>query len=73
MTTITKNMRIGEVMKKFPDTRKVFIKHFGAGCFTCPGADNEDIYFGSTIHNVEMRVVLDDLNDVVNTSKDKRA
>ncbi len=69
MAKITKDMRIGEVMKKYPQTRKVFIKHFGAGCFTCPGADNEDIYFGSTIHNVDMAVVLDELNDVVEKSK----
>ncbi|MFQ5354400.1 MAG: DUF1858 domain-containing protein [Thermodesulfobacteriota bacterium] len=73
MTKITKDMRIGEVMRRHPETRKVFIKHFGGGCFTCPGAENEDIYFGSTIHNVDMAAVLKELNDVVEVSKDKRA
>ncbi len=72
MQKITKDMLIGEVMRKFPETRKVFIKHFGGGCFTCPGAENEDVYFGSTIHNVDMAVVLKELNDIVVIPKDKR-
>ncbi|MFQ5480719.1 MAG: DUF1858 domain-containing protein [Thermodesulfobacteriota bacterium] len=69
---ITKDMLIGEVMRRHPETRKVFIKHFGAGCFTCPGAENENIYFGSTIHNVEMAAVLQELNEVVVLEKNKR-
>jgi len=71
MEEITKDMLIGEVMKRHPETRKVFIKHFGAACFTCPGAENEDIYYGSTIHNVDMATVLDELNYVVKSGKDK--
>jgi len=71
MAKITKDMRIGEVMRKFPETRKVFIKHCGGGCFTCPGAEDEDIYYGSTIHNVDMTSVLEELNDVI-IQKNKR-
>lgn len=71
MKEIKKDMLIGEVMKRHPETRKVFIKHFGVACFTCPGAENEDIYYGSTIHNVDMATVLDELNGVVKNERDK--
>jgi len=71
MEEITKDMLIGEVMKRHPETRKVFIKHFGGACFTCPGAENEDIYYGSTIHNVDMATVLDELNGVLKSERDK--
>ncbi len=71
MEKITKDMRIGEVMKRHPETRRVFIRYFGAGCFACPGAENEDIYFGSTIHNVDMTAVLDDLNRAIKAAPEK--
>ncbi len=71
MEKITKDMRIAEVMKRHPETRRVFIKYFGGGCFACPGSEKEDIYFGSTIHNVDMAAVLEELNLVVAATRDK--
>lgn len=61
---ITKDSIIGEVMEKYPGTAEVFKRHFGKGCFTCPGANNEDIYFGSTMHNADMETVLQELNAI---------
>lgn len=60
---ITKDMSIGEVMEKYPATEKVFMKFFGNGCFTCPGAKTEDIAFGSTMHNVDPDDVIKELNE----------
>jgi len=71
MEKITKDMRIGDVMRRHPETRKVFIRHFGVGCFTCPGVDKEDIYFGSAIHNVEMATLLDELNLAVSGTNER--
>ncbi len=56
-TTITEDMCIGTVIERFPATEPVFKKFFGDGCFTCPGAKNEDLLFlirrrGSTIYVV---------------------
>ncbi|MEE9614091.1 MAG: DUF1858 domain-containing protein [Thermodesulfobacteriota bacterium] len=61
--TITKEMTIGEVMEKFPTTEKVFLKFFGNGCFTCPGAKMENIAFGATMHNVDAEAVVKELNE----------
>ncbi|MBI1911013.1 MAG: DUF1858 domain-containing protein [Deltaproteobacteria bacterium] len=63
---ITKEMLIGEVMRQYPDTVKVFKKYFGKGCFDCPGANNEDIDFGSNMHNADLDAVIRELNEIAN-------
>ena len=60
---ITKEMSIGEVLEKYPATEKVFMKYFGSGCFTCPGAKMEDIAFGATMHGVDADTVVKELNE----------
>jgi hybrid cluster-associated redox disulfide protein len=62
---ITKDMCIGTVIEQYPATEKVFKKYFGSGCFTCPGSKNEDIAFGSTMHNVEVDAVVRELNEAI--------
>ncbi|VAW36997.1 hypothetical protein MNBD_DELTA02-505 [hydrothermal vent metagenome] len=62
---ITQDMSIGEVMDKFPATDKVFMKYFGDGCFTCPGAKTENIAFGCTMHGVAVEDIMADLNEVI--------
>ncbi|MEK6530880.1 MAG: DUF1858 domain-containing protein [Deltaproteobacteria bacterium] len=64
---ITKDMMIGAVMEQYPSTIGVFKKWFGQGCFSCPGAKNEDIAFGSMMHNVELDKVLGELNIAIKT------
>jgi hybrid cluster-associated redox disulfide protein len=66
--TITKSMTIGEVMEKFPVTEAVFMKHFGNGCFTCPGAKTEDIAFGATMHGLDAETIINDLNAAIAAS-----
>ncbi len=65
---ITRNMSIGEVLEKYPSTEKVFIKYFGNGCFTCPGAKAEDIAFGATMHGVDADQVVKELNEAIEES-----
>jgi hybrid cluster-associated redox disulfide protein len=63
-TKITKNMSIGQVLEKHPSTEKVFLKFFGQGCFTCPGAKMEDIAFGATMHGMDADAIVEELNKV---------
>ena len=65
MTTkseVTKDSVIGDVIKTVPGAEDVIRKHFGTGCFTCPGINIETIAFGSTMHNVEPEVVVNEIN-----------
>ena len=69
---ITKDMIIGTVIEEHPETEKVFRKYFGKGCFDCPGSKNEDIAFGSMMHNVEADAVLRELNEAAKEDGKRR-
>lgn len=66
---ITRDMIIAEVIKRYPATEKVFKKYFGKGCFTCPGSKNEDVQFGSMMHNVDTDVMITELNRAIQKGK----
>jgi len=61
---ITKNMLLGEVINKYPETVDVFLKH-GLPCAMCHIAFNETIEQGATSHGIELKVLLKDLNKAI--------
>ncbi len=65
-TTITDDMIIATVMEKYPATIKIFGKYLGKSCHDCPGSNNEDIAFGSMMHNVDLETLLQALNKAAN-------
>lgn len=64
-TKINKDSVIGDVIREHPDARKVIEKHFGNGCFTCPGINMESIAFGSMMHNLDPQVIVDEINGII--------
>jgi len=65
LTRVDKNTIIGEAIKISPEVSKVIEKHFGNGCFTCPGINMESISFGSLMHNLEPQAIVDEINRVL--------
>jgi len=63
--TFNKDMTIGDVIKTHPGAEKVIEKHFGNGCFTCPGINMESITFGSTMHGKDPDEIIKELNALV--------
>ncbi|MBI2958614.1 MAG: DUF1858 domain-containing protein [Chloroflexi bacterium] len=61
-TRFNKEMIIGDAIKAHPGAEAVIQKHFGGGCFTCPGMSMETISFGAMMHNMEPDVIVDELN-----------
>ncbi len=59
---VTKDSVIGEVIKMSPGAKAVIQKHFGNGCFTCPGINMESLSFGSMMHNLDPNVIVDEIN-----------
>lgn len=59
---VTKDTIIGEVIKNVPGGRAVIEKHFGNGCFTCPGINMESLAFGSMMHNLDPNKIVDEIN-----------
>ncbi len=61
---ITKKMKIDEVLKKYPETVTVFIKH-GFHCIGCAIASLESIEQGAMAHGVDIEELIEDLNKVI--------
>ncbi len=62
---IDKEMNIGEILDKYPEAQGVFQKHFGKGCFNCPGSRLETIHFGALMHNKDANQIVKELNDMI--------
>ncbi len=61
--TITHRHIIGDILKIYPATQKVFKKYYGAACFSCPGQATENIRQSAMIHNVDENLILTELNE----------
>jgi len=65
---ITKNMSIESVVNKYPKTVQVFLKH-GLHCIGCAVAAFENIEQGATVHGIDVKKLLDDLNKAIKKKK----
>ena len=54
---------IGDILKVYPATDKVFRKYYGAACFSCPGQATESIRMSAMMHNADEKNILADLNE----------
>lgn len=63
-------MKIADVLKKYPSSRKVFKKYIPA-CPTCGGATAESIERGARMHSVDLDEFLDELNQAAKPRKKK--
>lgn len=62
--TITGKEPIGEVLKQYPQTLRVFLTH-GLMCVGCAVARFENIRDGATAHGINVEALLKDLNAAV--------
>jgi hybrid cluster-associated redox disulfide protein len=70
--TITKDMAIGEIVHKFPQTVPVFLKH-GLMCFGCAVARFENLEQGAMAHGINVDTMLTDLNAAVPQTQEQPA
>ncbi len=61
---VTKDSVIGDVIRECPGAKDVIQKHFGGGCFTCPGINMESISFGSMMHNLDPEKIVKEINEL---------
>jgi hybrid cluster-associated redox disulfide protein len=64
MSTITKEMPIGDVVQNYPQTIEVFLKH-GLMCFGCAIARFENVEQGAQAHGINVDTLITDLNAAV--------
>jgi len=53
---------IGDILRVYPATEKVFKKYYGAACFSCPGQSTETVRQSAMMHNVDENTILSELN-----------
>lgn len=63
VASVDKDTIIGEAIKVDPGVRAIIERHFGNGCFTCPGINMESIGFGSLMHNLDPQVIVKEINE----------
>ena len=68
MDVITKEMPIGEVVQKYPQTIEVFLRH-GLMCFGCAIARFENVEQGAVAHGINVEALMKDLNAAVPHTK----
>ncbi len=59
--SITGNMTTGEVTERWPSTKEVFSRHFGAGCFSCPAFGGEPISMACAMHSTDTDTFVEEL------------
>jgi hybrid cluster-associated redox disulfide protein len=58
---INKQMPIGDVVQKYPQTVEVFLRH-GLMCFGCAIARFENVEQGAAAHGIDIDALIKDLN-----------
>ena len=61
---ITPDMPIGAVVREYPSTINVFLRH-GLGCVGCAVARFENIRTGAQVHGINVDTLIKDLNQSV--------
>jgi len=64
MGKITKEMKIEEIIQKYPKTTEVFIKN-GFHCIGCAAAGFENIEDGAKAHGIAVDGLIEELNEVI--------
>lgn len=62
--TIQADMRIGDVVTRYPGTIEVFLRH-GLMCVGCAAARFENIGQGARAHGIDVEPLIADLNEAV--------
>lgn len=65
---ITKEMPIGEIVKKHPETVEVFMKN-GLHCIGCAAAHFENLAQGCEAHGLDTGKMVEELNKAVKEKK----
>lgn len=66
---ITKDIPIGEIVSKYPETIEVFLKH-GLHCIGCQLANLETLEIGAKAHGIDIKQILKELNEKIKKKKE---
>lgn len=62
------DIMLGSLIKVYPQTRAVFEKHYGEGCFSCPGHTVETVAQTAQMHNIDPDLILKEINSAIESA-----
>lgn len=65
---ITKNILMGDLVSKYPQTSEVLMKH-GLHCIGCMLSPYESLEAGVAVHGIPLKPLLKELNQFIKKSK----
>ncbi|MDD3169469.1 MAG: DUF1858 domain-containing protein [Eubacteriales bacterium] len=65
---VTENMLLNDILDLDPDPTDVFLRH-GLNCLGCPGAQSESLKEAAEGHGIDLKKLMDDLNDFIDSEK----
>ena len=68
---ITKEMKIEEILQKYPKSVEVFLKH-GFHCLGCVAASFENLEDGAKAHGIDIELLIKDLNEAIDKNGQQR-
>jgi len=68
---ITKDILIGDLLKKYPESSEVLMK-YGFRCIGCVMSPYETLSAGAKIHGLPVEPILKDINQIIKKSKNKK-
>jgi len=60
---------VGSLIEVYPESKTVFEKHYGAGCFSCPGQAFETVSQTAMMHGIEAKIILDEINEIIKNTQ----
>ncbi len=57
--------QIGNLMEVYPETKIVFSRNYGEGCFSCPGQKTETVAQTAMMHGMPPEKILGEINEII--------
>lgn len=61
----TNDTQVGNLMEVYPETKIVFSRNYGEGCFTCPGQKTESVAQTAMMHGMPAEKILGEINEII--------
>ncbi len=59
---------VGSLIDVYPEVKPVFSKHYGEGCFSCPGQAFETVAQTATMHGMKVETILEEINQAIESA-----
>lgn len=63
--TITKDISLGELIEKVPQSMTIIQKYFHGGCYQCPGMKMESLEMAAMLHGHDVDEIVEEIKALI--------